>query len=312
MVAIEPPARYVFFDGAIVPWADARVHVFSPAVKYGAGVFEGIRGYWNDDHQQMYVFRLAEHMQRLHYSQLMMRFDRIIDVDHVAEQILELVRANHHRETLHIRPNVFVAGYGESGARTPVSLAITAVPRPLPQRVESGCSVQVSAWQRVPDRAMPMRVKANANYNNARFAAVQAQLDGYETALFLNDRGKVSEGPGMCFFMIRDGVPVTPSITSDILESITRDTVLTLSRERLGVSRSSATSTAASCSPPTRRSSAAPAGRSRPSRASIASRSAPARSDRSRVRCRGSTSTSCMHGWTITRTGEPLSTRRPE
>ena len=235
MVAIEPPARYVFFDGAIVPWADARVHVFSPAVKYGAGVFEGIRGYWNDDHQQMYVFRLAEHMQRLHYSQLMMRFDRIIDVDHVAEQILELVRANHHRETLHIRPNVFVAGYGESGARTPVSLAITAVPRPLPQRVESGCSVQVSAWQRVPDRAMPMQVKANANYNNAPFAAVQAQLDGYETALFLNDRGKVSEGPGMCFFMIRDGVPVTPSITSDILESITRDTVLTLSRERLGV-----------------------------------------------------------------------------
>ena len=228
-------AKYVFFDGAIVPWDDARMHIFSPAVKYGAGVFEGIRGYWNDEQQQMFVFRLAEHLDRLRYSQMMMRFKDPIDGEQVALHTLELLRANEFRETVHIRPTVMVDGDGESSARGPLMLAISAVARPLPKRVSTGCSAQVSSWQRVSDRAMPMRVKAHANYNNARFAAIQASEDGYDTAIFLNDRGKVSEGPGMCLFIVRDGVPITPSITSDILESITRDTVLELFRARLGL-----------------------------------------------------------------------------
>lgn len=229
------PAKYACVGGEIVPWDAAQVHMYSPAVKFGAGVFEGIRGYWNEDAEQMYVFRLREHLDRLHYSQVMMRYERIIDVDYIGEKTLELLRANEFRETVHIRPVVYVDGYGGSEAFGPVEMGVAAVPRPLPERVTDGCSAQVSSWERISDRAMPMRVKAHANYNNSRFAATQALVDGYDTALLLNRRGKVSEGPGMCFFMIRNGVPVTPSVTNDILESITRDTVLQLFREQLGL-----------------------------------------------------------------------------
>ena len=225
----------IYFKDRVVPWHEARVHVFSPAVKYGAGVFEGIRGYWNADREEMYLFRVPEHMKRLHYSQVMMRFSPIIDSQRVHDALLEMMRANNFRETVHIRTTVYVDGDGESAARGPTELAITAVPRPLPQRVSSGVHAQISSWQRIPDAAMPMRAKANANYNNSRMAAIQASEDGYDAAIMLNGRGKVSEGPGMCLFVIRDGVPITPSVTNDILESITRETLLTVLREDLNL-----------------------------------------------------------------------------
>lgn len=223
----------VYFNGDFVPWADARVHVFSPAVKYGAGVFEGICAYNADD--GMNIFRLDEHLARLEYSQRVMRFERIFTAEDLREPLLELVRRNGFRETVHIRPTVYVDGEGESGALGPISACITAVQKPRPAYVETGCRVQVSSWQRLADIAMPTRVKAHANYNNSRFAATQARTDGYDTALMLNAKGHVAEGPGMCLFMVRDGVPITPSITSSILESITRDTVLQLCRKALGI-----------------------------------------------------------------------------
>ena len=227
------PAKYVFMNGEIIPWEDATVHVFSPVAKYGTSVFEGIRGYWNDEDEDIYLFKLKQHMDRLTYSQSVMRFDEIIDADHLIEKTIELVRANGFRETIHIRVLVFVEGEEDVGACGPVGVAITAIPRPLPKKVVEGCTVQVSSWVRVPDQAMPIRVKCSANYNNGRFAMVQARKDGYDAALLLNIRGKVSEGPSMCFFMVRDGVPVTPSVTNDILESITRQTVIEICREYL-------------------------------------------------------------------------------
>lgn len=220
------PAPFIGMNGEVVPWGEARIHAFSPAVKYGAGVFEGIRGYWNDARRDMYVFRLMEHMHRLEYSQKVMGFERIIDAATMAEQTLALLRACAFRETVHVRAAVVVDGYGEAGATGPTSTLITAVPRPLPKKVTDGVEVQVSSWQRIPDHAMPMRVKANANYNNGRLADIQAVRDGYDAALMLNTRGKVSEGPGMCFFMIRNGRVITPSTSNDILESITRETLI--------------------------------------------------------------------------------------
>ncbi len=228
-------AKYAYLNGEFVEWDKATVHVFSPAVKFGAGVFEGVRAYWNDDQEQLYVFRLKEHSDRLAYSQRAMRFDSIFAADEVNEKTLELLRRNEFREGVHIRPTVYVDGYGDPGATGPTSLAITAVARPAPAFRDTGCRVQVSAWQRISDRAMPARIKANANYNNSRFASVQAKVDGYDTAILLNDRGLVAEGPGMCLVIIRDGVAITPSITNDILESITRDAVITMLREDLGV-----------------------------------------------------------------------------
>lgn len=220
--------KYVFFNGEIVPHDEAKVHVSTTAFKFGAAVFEGVRGYWNERHEQLYLFRMPEHMQRLVYSQRMMRFDEIIEAEYVTEKTIELIRANHVRETLHSVPTVFVNGRGGPETRGPVALSITVNPGFTRGYVQTGCRVQVSSWQRVPDNAMPVRVKCNANYQNGRLAAMQARDDGYDTALLLNSRGKVSEGPGQCFFMIRDGRAITPSTSNDILESITRDTILRL------------------------------------------------------------------------------------
>ena len=228
------PAEFIYFDGKIQPWEEARVHVFTPLNKYGVGVFEGVRGYWNAEQEQLFTFRMKEHMRRLELSQIAMRYDTVVDAKTIGDQVVEVIRANNFRETVHARAMVYIDGLGEMDAAGPVALTITAVPRPLPKKVAVGCKVQVSSWQRISDRAMPPRIKANANYQNARLAIMQATHDGYDTALFLNDRGKVSEGPGMCLFMLRDGIPVTPTVTSDILESITRDTILQLLEERLG------------------------------------------------------------------------------
>jgi branched-chain amino acid aminotransferase len=224
--------RYVFLDDKIVPWDQGTVHVSSGAFKYGASVFEGLRGYWNEKEQEMYLFRMAEHMDRFTFSQRFMRFDEVYSPEYVTEKTLELIRANGFRgENLHIMTTAYLKGGASPGVTGPVGLAITVLERPRIAKITSGVSAQVSSWMRVPDTAMPMRVKCNANYNNGRLAAMQANADGYDTAIFLNSRGKVSEGPGMCFFIVRNGVPITPSTSNDILESITRDTVLQLLQE---------------------------------------------------------------------------------
>ena len=224
-----------YFEGDYRPWHDAKVHVFAPAMKYGAGVFEGVRGYWSETRGEMVLFRLDEHLTRLEYSQRVMRFDRVFTPKEMAEPILEVMRRNAFAEHVHLRPVVYVDGNGPVGSLGPVEYAVTAVPSGIKDTVENGVAVQVSSWQRVADLAMPTRVKANANYNNSRMASMQARHDGYGAALMMNQKGHVSEGPGMCFFMVRDGVPVTPSITSNILESITRDTVIKILRDELGL-----------------------------------------------------------------------------
>ncbi len=223
--------KYIFLNDEIVPWEEAKVHVSTVAFKFGTAVFEGLRGYWNEQQKQMYLFQMDAHMHRLEYSQKFMRFERIFDAAYVTEKTIELLRANEFRTTVHSMTTVFVDGFGGPTVCGPVGLAITAAPRAEPGLLKNGCTAQVSSWQRVADNAMPMRVKCNANYQNGRLAGLQAKADGYDTAILLNTRGRVAEGPGMCLFMIRDGVVSTPHTSSDILESITRSTVLELLRE---------------------------------------------------------------------------------
>lgn len=225
----------VYHNGAYVPWRDATVHVFSPAVKYGAAVFEGVRGYWSDQRQCMLLFRLQDHMTRMEISQRILRFDTIVSAEEMEAGVIELVRRNGFKESVHIRPMAYLGGDGEASARGPVESVITAIRRGTPKIAQTGCRAQVSSWERLSDRVMPGRAKAVGNYNNSRLAGIQAKVDGYDTALLLNRSGKIAEGPSMCFFMIRDGVPVTSSITSDILESITRDTVITLLEDKFGL-----------------------------------------------------------------------------
>lgn len=228
-------AEFAYLDGQIVPWNDAKVHVFAPVAKYGIGVFEGIRGYWNEETQQLYLFRVAEHLERYAFSQKAMRFDDGPSREKLAQALVQLCRANGFRTNVHIRMMAFIDGSGDLGATGPVGTAITALPRETARQSIEGASAQISSWMRMPDNVMPARIKCNANYHNARLAMMQAQLDGYDIAFFLNSRGKLAEAFGMCVFIIRNGQLITPSGTNDILESITRQTVIELAREYLGL-----------------------------------------------------------------------------
>lgn len=216
---------YAWLDG-LVKWEEATCHVSSLAFKYGAAVFEGVRAYWDADRQVLNIWQLDEHLKRLEFSQRFMRYERIFSAEECKSAIVELLKANGFRANVHITATTFLSGPGQPFVCGPVSLAVTAMARG--DYATDGLDVQVSSWRRTPDSSLPQRVKANGNYLNGRVAAVQAKTDGYDTALMLTQGGKVSEGPAMCFFMIRDGVAITADKTSDILESITRSTVITL------------------------------------------------------------------------------------
>jgi branched-chain amino acid aminotransferase len=218
-------------NGRVVPYDQCLLHAFSGAVKYGAGVFEGLRGYWNEERQDLYVFRLPEHLERLRYGMRVMRLEPVYDAAFLEDALLSMIRANGLRENIHLRMIAFLDGDDELAATGPVGLVCGAVPRPRSKAVEEGVHVAVSTFARLSDNAMPPRVKATGNYLNNRAAELEARRNGYQGVLMLTDRGKVSEGSGACFFMVRHGALHTPDVASDILESITRDTVIALARE---------------------------------------------------------------------------------
>lgn len=230
---MSTPVPLLSLNGKVVPYAEAGVHMLTPAIKYGAAVFEGIRGYWNESRQQMYLFRLDDHLERLRYAMRVMRFDEIYSLDYLRKALIDLLVASDFRETVHIRMIAFLDGDGELTATGPVGLAIAALPRADKGRPK-GLHVNVSSWRRISDTSMPARLKSVSNYLNSRLAGLDAKAGGYDYALMLNAAGKVAEGQTSCFFMARRGKVVTPTVGDDILESITRDTVLAILRDDLG------------------------------------------------------------------------------
>lgn len=211
------------------------MHVFSLAAKYGIGIFEGIRGYWNEKEQQLYLFRLREHLDRYAFSQKAMRFDPGPSDEELTKALIDLCKANDIKTTVHIRMMAYIEAEGEMVETGPIGTAITALPRPTTTQAKKGASAQISSWMRMPDNVAPARIKCNANYHNSRLAMMQAFQDGYDVAFLLNSRGKLSEAPAMCVFLVRNGQLITPSGTNDILESITRQTVMEIAKEYLNL-----------------------------------------------------------------------------
>jgi branched-chain amino acid aminotransferase len=224
--------RHVYLDGKLVPYADARIHVQSTAVKYGGSVFEGLRAYWNPAHEELYVFRLPEHVDRLFASMRLMRMQHSLTREEVGGSILEVLRKNQPREDVHVRQTAYLSGDGDMDDTGPVALAVDARPRKATRK--PGIAVGISSWTRISDVSMPPRIKCSANYQNGRLAVLEAKANGYDGALLLNTRGKLAEAPGACCFILRGGVPITPPVTADILESVTRATLLELFRTELG------------------------------------------------------------------------------
>lgn len=226
---------YLFFNGKIVPWEKAMIHAMTPCVRYGAMVFEGIRCYWNEKKQEMYLFRLQDHSQRLLQSAKLSRMQHNYTVDSVSAANLELLRKLNYKQDLHIRQMIYVDGDGPLDSPGPVGMISVALPRGRSKKADQGLNVAISSWKRIDDSSMPPRIKAAANYQNGRLAKMQAKIDGYDSVILLGQNGKVSEGPGACVFMVRGSRLITPPITSGILESITRDTLIRIATHDLNI-----------------------------------------------------------------------------
>jgi branched-chain amino acid aminotransferase len=229
---------YVWWKGAIRPWDECTVHVTELGWSTVGAVFEGIRAYSGDEPHELHVFRLREHLERLERSMRLVRFSLDYSIDELVAITLDLLRANDIREDTYIRPLAYAAdtsGKRFSQLGTDGELLINT--HPMTSHLKSGMtqSAKVSSWRRISEDVMPPRIKNLSNYRNSQLASMEARGDGYDTAILLNHQGKVSEGPGACLMLVAGGKVITPDVGSGILESITRDALITLAREALGL-----------------------------------------------------------------------------
>ena len=229
--------RLIWLGGKIVPVEQATINVLSPTSQFGLNVFEGIRCYWSEKEQQLFAFRLTDHYKRLQQSIKLLRIKSPYSTADLQRSMIETVKANDYHQDIAVRQTVFVDGLGGTwNSCEPVNMFIAPIAKAfIPIEEKKGQRCQVSSWERISDRNLSPRAKVGANYINSRMAYLEAVQNGYDTALILNNQGKVAEGPGSCFFMIRDNVLYTPPVTASILESITRNTVIHIAREILDV-----------------------------------------------------------------------------
>jgi branched-chain amino acid aminotransferase len=233
-----PNPKYLWWNGRQMPWEEATIHVTDIGWSTVGAIFEGIRAYWNDDDQEAYVFRFPEHMKRFEQSMKLVRLEQDYSTEDLSEATLELIRANEHREDIYIRPLAYRAGGGGggfSGFDPSASILINTNSRPTHLKTGVKQHACISSWTRISDNVMPPRVKNISNYRNGQLATMEAQRNGYDVALLLNTQGKVAEGPGACIMMVRDGKLITPGVTDSILESITRDALIQIARDDMGL-----------------------------------------------------------------------------
>jgi branched-chain amino acid aminotransferase len=226
-------SKYIWFNGEMVPWEKATVHVMTHALHYGSSVFEGIRAY--ETPQGAAIFRLREHIRRLFDSCRIYRMDPPFTPDQVFEACRAVVREN-GLQNAYIRPLVW-RGYGEMGLnplRSPVEVMVAAMEWGAylgAEGLEHGVDVHVSSWQRFAPNTLPAMAKAGGNYLSSQLIVMEAARNGYAEGIALDVHGWLSEGSGENLFLIRDGVIYTPPVTAALLPGITRDAVITLAQQ---------------------------------------------------------------------------------
>jgi branched-chain amino acid aminotransferase len=228
---------YAYFGGKIVPYSDAKVGVLTHALNYGTAAFGGLRAYWNADDEELYIFRTLDHFRRFLDSSrlLMMHFD--LTPEDLAKVTIELLRAEGYRRNVYVRPLAFKAdeAVGVRLHNLRDELSIVALPFERYVSNDTNAHVTFSAWRRVDDNMIPARGKISGAYANSAFVKSDAALAGFDEALVLTQDGHVSEGSAMNIFMVRDGVAITPPITENILEGITRRSAMELLGQELGL-----------------------------------------------------------------------------
>ncbi|MDP9246135.1 MAG: branched-chain amino acid transaminase [Chloroflexota bacterium] len=227
-----PETGTAYLDGAFVPFGDAKVSIATHALQYGTGVFEGIRAYWNAAEDQLYVFRLREHFERMTRSCRIVRIGLPGDPGELSEIVLELLRQNAFTSDVYIRPLAYKAArvvkVALHGLRDGFGIYAFAMGGYLST---GGLAAHTTSWRRISDEAIPARAKVSGAYINTALATDEAGEHGAEEAIFLTTGGHVSEGGGSNLFMVRDGTLITPPVTDDILEGITRETIQVLAGE---------------------------------------------------------------------------------
>jgi branched-chain amino acid aminotransferase len=231
-----PNNRFAFFKGEIVPIEQAQVSVMTHALNYGTGCFEGIRGYWNADEEQLLVFQLKAHMERLHRSAKILFMQIPYSPDELCQITIDLLRKEGFREDVYIRPLVYKSDSAIAVQLNNMADSFTLFAVGFGQYIAS-TSVRacVSSWRRIEDNIIPSRAKVSGAYINSALAKTEALLNGYDEAIVLGADGQVSEASAANLFIVRDGKLITPPLTSDILEGITRQVVAQIARERLGL-----------------------------------------------------------------------------
>ena len=226
-----------FFEGKFVPLEQANVNVMTHAFNYGTAVFEGIRGNWNEEHGELYLFKVREHIERIRQSAKIMRMAIRYSNDELVAMVQQVAERSGYREDLYIRPMVYkssrVVGVRLHDLEDEFLLFVTPFGAYLDP--DAGARCMTSSWRRVDDTEIPARAKVTGIYVNNAMAKTEAQLNGFDEAIMLNQDGHVSEGSGENIVMLRHGKLVSPSPSDNILEGITLDTALMLAKTHLGL-----------------------------------------------------------------------------
>lgn len=230
------PNSWVYYNGEIRRYHDSRLGLMTHALHYGTGCFEGIRAYWNPQKNNLYLLEAQAHFDRLRRSGNIMRMTLPASTEELIGITLELLRRNDYRADTYIRPLLFKSSevIGVRLAGIEESFLIYTAPMGNYVEVDAGIRCMVSSWRRVSDQSLPARGKITGSYANSALAKAEAEDNGYDEAIVLTTDGHVSEGSAENIFMFKDGVFVTPPVTDDILEGVTRRILMNLIRDDLG------------------------------------------------------------------------------
>ncbi len=236
-MANDPNPRNAYFEGRIVPFAEARISVATHGFNYGTAAFGGLRAYWNDEQGKLFIFRPQDHFRRLLNSAKMLAMDIPHTPESLTQVTLDLLKTDGWTRDLYIRPIIYKADAGIGVRLHNLRDALTMFALPFEQYVKNDTSahVTVSSWRRVDDNTIPARGKISGAYAGSALAKTDAVRAGFDEALLLDNAGHIVEGSAMNVFMLRDGVLVTPPVTDNILEGITRRSVIELARNELGL-----------------------------------------------------------------------------
>jgi branched-chain amino acid aminotransferase len=230
-------SKHAFFEGKIVPLADAKLSIATHGFLYGTSVFGGMRSYWNEEKEKLFVFRPYDHFRRLLQSARMLAMQTSYDEESLIDLTLELLRTDNWRQDIYMRPTFYKADLGIGvklhDLKDEFCMFVMAFDKYV--KNDTNAHVTVSSWRRIDDNVIPARAKVAGAYANSALIKTDANRAGFDEALVLDNNGHVSEGSAMNFFMLRDAVLVTPPITDNILEGITRKSVIELARNELGL-----------------------------------------------------------------------------